>query len=434
MTLRFDQALERALAFMRGEARDLGQRRLVVRDLRGRIRVLLSDRDAPRKEVTRALADDIATARPALHAALGAWSSGEGVVLGDMAHLLDPDAAWSSSDALRIDDRTRLLERTLIGQDWRRSPLPDAPPHPPRATLFGLKGGVGRTTALALWARRLAAVGKRVLIVDLDLEAPGLGHLTLPHDATPTFGVVDWFVESAAGQGDDLLRDLAGRSRLGADVEGEVLVVPAAGAQPGAYLSKLARVYQGVDGQEFGDRLHALIEGLEREWEPDVVLLDSRAGLHDIAAVALTRLHALCLLFAVHTPQTWSGYRLLFQHWQAHLHLSPAVAAARKNLQLVAGQVPETRRDEYLQGFRDAAYRLMIDTLYDEVGTDAPNDAWSFDLTEDGAPHQPLPIYWSRVFQDFNPIDRPDEVTPAQIDAAYGGFLTGATDLLPADP
>src|SRR6516225_3752546 len=42
------------------------------------------------------------------------------------------------------------------------------------ATFYSYKGGVGRTMALANTAHRLSARGKRVFLLDFDLEAPGL--------------------------------------------------------------------------------------------------------------------------------------------------------------------------------------------------------------------------------------------------------------------
>src|SRR3954447_26186694 len=41
-------------------------------------------------------------------------------------------------------------------------------------TFYSYKGGVGRSMALANVAALLAKVGRRVLIIDWDLEAPGL--------------------------------------------------------------------------------------------------------------------------------------------------------------------------------------------------------------------------------------------------------------------
>jgi len=66
-----------------------------------------------------------------------------------------------------------------------------------RVTFYSYKGGVGRTLALLNVAALLAEHGRRVLIVDLDLEAPGFGlsSMTRPaeqRDAQP--GVSDFLL------------------------------------------------------------------------------------------------------------------------------------------------------------------------------------------------------------------------------------------------
>ena len=50
-----------------------------------------------------------------------------------------------------------------------------------RFTLYSVKGGVGRTTTAAVLAWQLAHNGQRVLVVDLDLESPGLSSAMLSH-------------------------------------------------------------------------------------------------------------------------------------------------------------------------------------------------------------------------------------------------------------
>src|SRR3712207_6018804 len=47
-------------------------------------------------------------------------------------------------------------------------------------TFYSYKGGTGRTMALANVAWILAAAGKRVLVADWDLEAPGLHRFLAP--------------------------------------------------------------------------------------------------------------------------------------------------------------------------------------------------------------------------------------------------------------
>lgn len=441
MTMRFHDALARMTTFLLDEQPNLGERRLLVRDLKGRLRVFLTDKTDPNtwhKGLNQASRQRCEQEAPALHAALAPWSADPAVLLQDARVLADFNAIWHDADAIELDPHTRLLERGVVGADWLRAPLPNQPPTPPRATLFGLKGGVGRSTALAVWARHLSEVArKRVLVVDLDLDSPGVGSMLLPPEDLPDFGVVDWFVENAVGQSDSLLGELAATSPLVGRTAGELWVAPAAGKKTGLYLPKLSRVYQGDHEKGvdigFGDLLARFIDAMEKHWKPDVVLLDSRSGLHDIAAIALTRLGALNLVFAVDTPQTWAGYQHLIAPWHAALsHQRDRIDPVRRRLQVVAGQVPERDRGDYLDRLRARAYGAFA-SLYDAdppPGQPAPLDQFTFGPNDKSAPHDAIPIYWSPLLADWDPFDASQPVTPAQLDAAFGPFVKRATELL----
>src|SRR5215467_5084042 len=62
-------------------------------------------------------------------------------------------------------------------------------------TFYSYKGGTGRSMMLANAAWILASNGKRVLVVDWDLEAPGLHRYLSPFlfdkDLTSTNGLID---------------------------------------------------------------------------------------------------------------------------------------------------------------------------------------------------------------------------------------------------
>ena len=62
-------------------------------------------------------------------------------------------------------------------------------------TFYSFKGGVGRTLALANVAVHLARRGRRVLVVDFDLEAPGLDTFPPLRPEEPVPGLVDYVVE-----------------------------------------------------------------------------------------------------------------------------------------------------------------------------------------------------------------------------------------------
>ena len=78
----------------------------------------------------------------------------------------------------------------LEGFDLRPAQKSDPKPQATRPqpgkiyTFYSFKGGVGRSMSMANIAVLLAAQGKKVLIIDFDLEAPGLEHFFFPHDTS----------------------------------------------------------------------------------------------------------------------------------------------------------------------------------------------------------------------------------------------------------
>jgi MinD-like ATPase involved in chromosome partitioning or flagellar assembly len=118
----------------------------------------------------------------------------------------------------------------------------------------------------------LAQQGKRVLVLDLDLESPGIGQTLLPDSNAPNFGIIDWLVEQAVDQADEsLLRELVGTSPLVSN--GDIRIVPASGTQEKDYIAKLSRAYMDLSGADFAQRLSRLLHALEKQEKPDIVLL-----------------------------------------------------------------------------------------------------------------------------------------------------------------
>lgn len=415
--VRFDKALAEAIHFARAHLQELGGDVVIVRDLVGRIRLALSSSPP-----------NITSLSGELDSLIGAFSPGRPQLFLVKDEMISPHAVFDAPELRRISPGISLLERWVTGNDWLREPLPKSGRQPNRITFFGIKGGVGRSTSLVAIARHLAEAGSRVLVLDLDLESPGITASLLPEAARPSFGIVDWFVEEDVGQADDeLLREIVSTSPLASGTAGEIRVVPAAGTTGSdSYVSKLARMYASTPGQgDFASRLDRLVKKLEASELPDWVLIDSRAGLHDIAAVAVTRLQATSLLFAIDTPQTWLAYRFLFATWQKDPTL---VSRFRSGLRVVAGQVPETERESYLSRLRDHANALCVEYLYDEADPDS-DSAFNFDLKDPDAPHSPVPVYWRRELQDWDPTADPATVTSAQIEGAFGELFRFIDDI-----
>jgi cellulose biosynthesis protein BcsQ len=332
-----------------------------------------------------------------------------------------------------------LLDRQITGQDWLHPRAEEkAVGRPHRMVFFGLKGGVGRSTALCMTAWGLARQGKRVLLLDFDLESPGLSGLVLPPEKVAEFGVVDWLLEDAVGQGESVIPRMVTSSPLSESTVGAIRVAAAIGQDETHYLAKLARAYADVPSEtgprRLGHRLLRLVEALEDQESPDVTLIDSRAGLHDLAAVAITSIADTALLFASDGAQSWSGYKQLFSHWQQRPEIAKRV---RERLTIVRALTPKANREAGVQRFQRRAYELFAETLYDEipVSTDATStgdlvDPFHPGEADESAPHAPILIDWDEQFQEFDPMLRPEDggATQARIEATFGALIKFANE------
>ncbi len=315
-------------------------------------------------------------------------------------------------------DRARWVERLVTGGGWwtagERRPEPKAK----RWTLFSVKGGVGRSTTAAVLARHFADKGERVLAIDLDLESPGLSSAMLGREARPELGVTDWFVEELVGQGGRVIERMTTVPDWSHDLDGEARIVPAHGADPGEYLAKLGRVYMDRREYPWTARLERMLGDLEDAFSPTLVLIESRSGLHDIAAATVTDIDADVLLFATDSESCWTDYDILFRHWQE----KGKFPNIRERLSTVSALIPPDEKGPYQRRFRHNAWELFGSRLYDDEAnsTAASRDRFWFDLHEEGAPHYPLPIHWTRSLAGIASLEKVDQPS---VEQAYGSFL-----------
>ena len=308
-------------------------------------------------------------------------------------------------------------DRLMTGGDWWTVSDGQSESGARRCTLFAVKGGVGRSTTAAVLAWHLARKGERVLVIDLDLESPGLSSALLEPERRPKYGVTDWFVEDLVGQGDHVLEDILAAPAWVQDFEGDVRVAPAHGAVPGDYLAKLGRVYMDKTDSPWTKRLESLVGSLETTFRPTFVLMESRSGLHDIAAATVTDLNAEVLLFATDSESTWADYEILFRHWNTQ----GLARGIRERLSVVSALTPVPVRDTYLQRFRPRVWDLFREYLYDELGaTDNSDEDFSFDLGDVDAPHNPMEINWTVGFAAGASLRDLDDAT---VKSAYARFL-----------
>ena len=411
--VRFDSVFAHVVDTLRCPKPDGIGRICVVRDLYGKVRIAVAD---PLEEDERC--------RP--------WLEGKAKLLSER---LGPHGHPPEDGVLFLDDELMeelhrearevlsgvyWIDRLLTGRDWWTVNGDDSDTN--TYTLYSIKGGVGRSTSAAVLSWHLARRGEAVLVVDLDLESPGISSAMLDQSRRPEFGVVDWFVEDLVGQGDGVIEDMIAMPSWHDGLPGDVRIVPAHGALPGEYLAKLGRVYMDTDDR-WTERLEQLLRKLREAVEPTVVLLESRSGLHDIAAAAVTDLDAHVLLFAVDSETNWEGYGTLFEHWRRQ----DLARRIRRRLSIVSGLTPDVGTEAYIERFRERSWVLFQDHLYDSQDSPEESDGFAYDLLEHHAPHDPFVVRWTRGLAAGASLRTIEDTT---VDQAYSGFLQRFDELM----
>ena len=199
-------------------------------------------------------------------------------------------------------------------------------------TFYSYKGGTGRSMALANVAWTLAANGKRVLVVDWDLEAPGLhryfGPFLQDSDLQFSDGLIDFVIDYIADASqralsselteavfstqDSWLHARADLLRFAVPIawefpgSGRIDFVPA-GRQGPSYAARV----NSFDWVSFYERLHGasffelVIGKLQAKY--DFVLVDSRTGVSDTSGICTVQIPDTLVIFFTLNNQSISG-------------------------------------------------------------------------------------------------------------------------------
>jgi len=225
------------------------------------------------------------------------------------------------------------------------------------STFYSFKGGVGRTLLLVNVGAALARSRRKVLLWDLDLEAPGMHRIAgLKPKRPPASGFLEWLVhwqeaDFAPLEG-HLLESFLGLPYEVADIPG-LFVLPAFGAR-----ASFASLYQRIHWHAFtierpdqGRQLFEnLLDGLAEHQGFEHVLIDSRTGLTDLGGLLTALLPHSTVLVGNYSAQNTAGLLSIYRALQAAVagKLSERRYGRLQRL-LVASPVPQTESQQSLE-------------------------------------------------------------------------------------
>jgi len=202
-------------------------------------------------------------------------------------------------------------------------------------TFYSYKGGAGRTMALANVAWILASNGKRVLVVDWDLDSPGLHkyfHPFLdPSKISATPGVIDlvkdyvWAATSEEDRPGDWHLKYARILDHAVSVnwqfrDGVMLDFVSAGRRNRDFASAVSSIdwddfYDKFGGGQFFDALRA-----DMKANYDYALIDSRTGLSDVADICTVHLPDILVDCFTLSDQSIEGAALIARSVDQRYH------------------------------------------------------------------------------------------------------------------
>lgn len=253
---------------------------------------------------------------------------------------------------------------------------------PRTITFYSFKGGVGRTTALAHVAWILAMRGRKVVAVDLDLEAPGLSFL-LNLMPMPKHGIVDYFYERSYLPQDVepsiSIAEIFGEARI-PDASGRLFIVPA-GFLDLNYITKVDDLRASVITERGEDLWSIFFREITEQLQPDIILVDSRTGINEWGAFSLLRAADQAIVFLYPNEQNKRGIDLLLE-----------ALAGKISLQLVFSPVPfgDAGIEKVREYWQDLQNRL--DVVTDQTNSDVNEEIQEFEAQSNIA--EPIIVHY----------------------------------------
>lgn len=239
-------------------------------------------------------------------------------------------------------------------------------------TFYSFKGGVGRSTALGLVACILANRGHRVVMIDFDLEAPGLSFMSpLVSSNEDNCGVLDYIHQRYLTPDQNQPEISECIRRIDIDIRGELYLAPA-GEYTEAYIHRLADLDVRLLYQRETNPIHQLLDEVKAYLDPDIILIDARTGFTEMGAIALFDQADLGVICFSPSSQSFAGLQWVVKaaskqrSYQGipdlRFLLTPMPPVAQSQQQIWTAQVTEWIANNW-----DAPPSVPVEELYYQI-------------------------------------------------------------------
>lgn len=172
-------------------------------------------------------------------------------------------------------------------------------------SFYSYKGGVGRTIALMQTANLLALKGKKIALIDFDIEAPSFNEI-FSDSIQSDKGLMNYLYSKLYNL--DKIEVSSIVSKLPLNAPGDVYIVPA-----GSINKKYVKMLEALKEKRISENkyIEELIDELYKNYDIDYVLIDSRTGINNWGALSIGEIADEVMLFAYPNEENVKGINLI---------------------------------------------------------------------------------------------------------------------------
>lgn len=182
-------------------------------------------------------------------------------------------------------------------------------------SFYSYKGGVGRTIAMIQTAYNLAKAGKRVLLLDLDIEAPSLHTIFQENIRNEMsgiqYGMIEYLYRAVVQKSEKVdLNDIY-CPILMSDLDGAMFLIPALLQMNREYIYEIGRLQ--TERIQEKDVFPKLFSEIKEKLAIDYIFVDTRAGFNPWGSLSLLSLSTQVIFVAYPNAENIEGLNIAFE-------------------------------------------------------------------------------------------------------------------------